>query len=244
MAFERNSDEFVARRLHDALESAGLSAEAEEEFRARARRALTRQSRAFEEVIEAADRELVSRVTVSSTAREMMCAEYGEDFVEKYEEANENGIDMTLSIGPRGGKKLAAPIVGLFANTFGAAWKTVNFTLGSPFFIINRVGRTVFRQKRKHTAEQTVEEYREFMQPQGKGVWKKRKLVSQADLDGGDDDDVELASAPAMGIKRRREPTLEERRAASKARRLQKEQAGASSSADAGPSAGAVDDLD
>lgn len=162
MAFERNSDEFVARRLHDALESAGLSAEAEEEFRARARRALTRQSRAFEEVIEAADRELVSRVTVSSTAREMMCAEYGEDFVEKYEEANENGIDMTLSIGPRGGKKLAAPIVGLFANTFGAAWKTVNFTLGSPFFIINRVGRTVFRQKRKHTAEQTVEEYREF----------------------------------------------------------------------------------
>lgn len=89
-----------------------------------------------------------------------------------------------------------------------------------------------------------IEEYREFMQPQGKGVWKKRKLVSQADLDGGDDDDVELASAPAMGIKRRREPTLEERRAASKARRLQKEQAGASSSADAGPSAGAVDDLD
>ena len=162
MAFERNSDEFVARRLHDALESAGLSAEAEEEFRARARRALTRQSRAFEEVIEAADRALVSRVTVSSTAREMMLKEYGEDFVEAYEEANENGIDMTLSIGPRGGKKLAAPIVGLFATTFGAAWKTVNFTLGSPFFIVDRVGRTVFRQKRKHTAEQTVEEYREF----------------------------------------------------------------------------------
>ena len=89
-----------------------------------------------------------------------------------------------------------------------------------------------------------IEEYREFMQPQGKGVWKKRKLVSQADLDGGGDDDVELASAPAMGIKRRREPTLEERRAASKARRQQKEQAGASSSADAGPSTGAVDDMD
>jgi hypothetical protein len=162
MAFERSSDEFVARRLHDALESAGLSAEEEEEFRARARRALTRQSRAFEEVIEAADRALVSRVTVATTARETMCAEFGEAFVDMYEEANENGIDMTLSIGPRGGKKLAAPVVGLFANTFGAAWKTVSFTVNAPFFIVNRVGRRVFRTKKKYSAEQTVEEYRKF----------------------------------------------------------------------------------
>jgi len=86
------------------------------------------------------------------------------------------------------------------------------------------------------TMDNAIEEYREFMQPQGKGVWKKCKPVSLADLD--DDDDVELASAPAMGIKRRREPTLEELRAASKTRRLQK--ARASSSADAGAKAAVV----
>lgn len=76
---------------------------------------------------------------------EMMCVEYGEDFVEKYEEVNENGIDMMFLIGSRGGKKLVVLIVGLFANTFGVAWKTVNFILGLLFFIINCVGCMVFR---------------------------------------------------------------------------------------------------
>ena len=88
MAYEREADDFVAKRLHVAFEDAGLGEEAEEAFRARARDALTKQSRAFEEVIEAADRALISRIEAAANARETMCATLGEEFVEEHRRAN------------------------------------------------------------------------------------------------------------------------------------------------------------
>ena len=42
MAYEREADDFVAKRLHVAFEDAGLGEEAEEAFRARARDARAR----------------------------------------------------------------------------------------------------------------------------------------------------------------------------------------------------------
>jgi len=159
MAYEREADDFLATRLHRAFEDAGLGEEAEEAFRARARDALTKQSRAFEEVIEAADRALVSRIEAVSNAREMMCATFGEEFVEEHGHANEVGRDMTLSVGA--GNNFATPFVRFFGKTVRTVVKTVRFTVTAPIVITTGVTCRVFRTKRREV-ERTVEDYRNF----------------------------------------------------------------------------------
>ena len=159
MTYEREADDFVAKRLHRAFEDAGLGEEAEAAFRARARDALTKQSRAFEEVIEAADRALVSRIEAVSNAREMMCATFGEEFVKEHGHANDVGRDVTLGVGVGG--NFATPFVRFFGKTVRTAVKTVRFTVTAPLAITTGITRRVFRTKRRE-AERTVEDYRNF----------------------------------------------------------------------------------
>ncbi len=159
MAYEREADDFVAKRLHVAFKDAGLGEEAEEAFRARARDALTKQSRAFEEVIEAADRALISRIEVAANARETMCATLGEEFVEEHRRANAVGFDATLGVGVGG--NFATPFVRFIGTTVRTAVKTVRFTVTAPISITTGITQRVFRTRRRQ-AERTVEDYRNF----------------------------------------------------------------------------------
>ena len=159
MAYEREADDFVAKRLHVAFKDAGLGEEAEEAFRARARDALTKQSRAFEEVIEAADRALISRIEAAANARETMCATLGEEFVEEHRRANAVGFDATLGVGVGG--NFATPFVRFIGTTVRTAVKTVRFTVTAPISITTGITQRVFRTRRRQ-AERTVEDYRNF----------------------------------------------------------------------------------
>ena len=153
--FEREADDYAARRLEKALNAAALSETQEEDFRRRIRQTLTRQSRAYEDVIEALDRELVQRIDVAQSARERMQDMFGAAYVEEYERGNEEGHDATLTISrKRNGANALFKLVG---GTVVTAFQVVRL----PLIVVNGVTRTVFGTRKERVARE-VEDYREF----------------------------------------------------------------------------------
>jgi len=160
MSLEETADDFVRRRLNDFLEDSALSAEEADVFRIRAQRVLERQSKAFEEVIEAADRALAGRVGVMTTEREKLRNELGAEYEAGYDRCNAQGHPFSLKIGHSRGFGL----FGVLKKTAGLVVNTAKTTVTSPFMLANGLTYVVRRKEKKTKEEQTVEEFKYFQQ--------------------------------------------------------------------------------
>jgi hypothetical protein len=164
MRFEETADEFVRRRLSNFLEESALSSDEADIFRLRAQRVLERQSKAFEEVIEATDRALSERVGVVATERERLKAELGAEYEAEYERANLKGHAMSLNTS----RPNRFSLFGIVRGSIGLVLNTAKNVVGSPLFVVNTARLAVFRvdtkERQKTSIERTVEELEEFRQ--------------------------------------------------------------------------------
>ena len=160
ISLERESDDFVAKRLEKAFDGAKLGEEAEEAIRERVRLLLTKQSQAFEQVIEAADLELVRRFDVASSMREKMRATFGETYVEAYERDNEEGHDATLTLEK---KRRPNIFVNIAVTTVTTALKVVVLPVRIPLNVTTGAARLVFGVT-KREVKRSVDAYRDFAQ--------------------------------------------------------------------------------
>jgi hypothetical protein len=162
MTLEETADDFVRRRLNDFLEDSALSAEEADVFRIRAQRVLERQSKAFEEVIEAADRALAGRVGVMNTERARLRNELGAEYEAEYDRCNAQGHPFALKIG----RSRRFGLFGLLKKTVGLVVNTARTTVTSPFMLANGLTHVVVRRgkAKKTKEEQAVEEFKYFQQ--------------------------------------------------------------------------------